>query len=143
MITEIKKGDRFRCVDNWYDDDRGNIKLYRDGRVYFSEQDGQITDSKGISQEWDAVGSNSYFIKLQTDQQPNQMASEAIKPDYYKFNIKGTDCSMFDIARALGLSIELFSALKYFRVKGDTAKQINDLEKAKECIDLEIKRLKA
>lgn len=66
---------------------------------------------------------------------------EQVKPNYYKFNIKGTQCNMFDIARALGLSLELFSALKYFRVKGDTAKRINDLQKAKQCIDMEIENL--
>lgn len=68
---------------------------------------------------------------------------EAIKPDYYKFKIKGVDCDMFDISESLQLPIRLFSALKYFRVKGDKAKQINDLEKAIECIKLEIERLKA
>jgi hypothetical protein len=72
--------------------------------------------------------------------QPNVNA-ESTKPNYYKFNINGTDCNMFDIARSLDLSLELFSALKYFRMKGDTAKRINDLQKAKECIDLEIANL--
>jgi hypothetical protein len=66
---------------------------------------------------------------------------DQVKPNYYKFNIKGVQCNMFDIARALGLSLELFSALKYFRVKGDTAKRINDLQKAKQCIDMEIENL--
>lgn len=73
---------------------------------------------------------------------PGVTIGEPTKPNYYKFNIKGIQCNMFDIARALGLSLELFSALKYFRVKGDTAKRINDLQKAKQCIDMEIEELR-
>jgi hypothetical protein len=67
---------------------------------------------------------------------------EAIKPKYYQFSMKGINFDVFDVARAMGLPNTLFNALKYFRSKGDTEKKINDLQKAKECIDREILYLK-
>lgn len=64
---------------------------------------------------------------------------DAIKPDYYKFTFPGgLRYDIIDIAKAMNLPFTLSLALKYFRVKGDIQKQINDLEKAKECIQREI-----
>jgi hypothetical protein len=63
---------------------------------------------------------------------------DKIKPDYYKLNIKGVSCDIMDIIKAMNLPITLGLALKYFRIKGDTAKKINDLEKAIYCIQREI-----
>lgn len=69
---------------------------------------------------------------------------EDTKPAYYKFPLNGDVIDVFDIARAMGLPNTLFMALKYIaRIKGDRNKQINDLEKAKECIDRQIKYLKS
>lgn len=66
---------------------------------------------------------------------------ESTKPDYYKLSIKGIECDFFDIIEAMELSFPLGMALKYFRKKGDTAKQINDLEKSIICIQREIANL--
>lgn len=67
---------------------------------------------------------------------------EDTKPAYYKFELNGAVIDVFDIARAMGLPNTLFMALKYFRIKGDKQKRINDLEKAKECINREIEHLR-
>jgi hypothetical protein len=71
---------------------------------------------------------------------------EAIKPNHYKVTITNNNgesiqCNYFDIARGLGLSLEQFTALRYFRKKGGTEKQINDTEKAIQCLELHKKRL--
>lgn len=68
---------------------------------------------------------------------------ESVKPEYYQIIIKGNKVDVFDIARAMNLPFTLSSALKYFRVKGDKDKQINDLQKAIECIKREIEYLKS
>lgn len=70
------------------------------------------------------------------------LKNEAINPNYYQFNIKGVRMDVFDIAKGMDLPFTLSSALKYFRIKGDKSKQINDLEKAIECIRREINYLK-
>jgi len=67
---------------------------------------------------------------------------ESLDPKYYKLIVNGVVIDVFDIARAWNLPNTLFSALKYFRIKGDKAKRINDLEKAITCIEREINYLK-
>jgi len=72
---------------------------------------------------------------------------EAIAPNYYDINItnaKGEtiNCDVFDIANAMNLSLEQFNTLKYFRVKGNVEKQINDTEKGIKCLERHIDRLK-
>lgn len=68
---------------------------------------------------------------------------EETKPDYYKYIFPdGNVWDVIDIVRAMNLPFTLGLALKYFRVKGDVNKRINDLEKCKVCIDREIKYLK-
>lgn len=67
---------------------------------------------------------------------------ESLKPTYYKFVVKNVEVDVFDIAKAMDLPNTLFNALKYFRIKGDVLKRINDLEKSKVCIDREIEYLR-
>lgn len=90
------------------------------------------------------IEGKGWFPWMKNPPPPSKLTSEveAIKPDYYKLNIKGVDCDLFDISEAMNLPVRLFSALKYFRTKGDKAKKINDLEKSIQCITLEIERLK-
>lgn len=71
-----------------------------------------------------------------------EVKEEAIKPEYYQFKVRGFAFDVIDVARGMNLPFTLASALKYFRIKGDKAKQINDLEKAIECIRREIQHLK-
>ena len=66
---------------------------------------------------------------------------EQLRPDYYSMTINGDQCDFFDIIEAMKLSFPLGMALKYFRKKGDAAKQINDLEKSIVCIQRAIKDL--
>ena len=68
--------------------------------------------------------------------------NEQIKPDYYKFTIKGVEFDVIDIAKAMELPFTLSLALKYFRKKGNIQKQINDLEKCVTCVQREIDYLK-
>jgi hypothetical protein len=77
------------------------------------------------------------------------MITEETKPNYYNLELDTVKFDVFDLVRAIRekvptFSFELCSALKYIiRIKSDTnEKRINDLEKAKECIDREIKHLK-
>lgn len=63
---------------------------------------------------------------------------EEVRPNYYRFEIGGKWIDVFDVARAMNLPHTLFMAFKYFRVKGDRKKRINDLQKAIECIRREI-----
>ena len=68
---------------------------------------------------------------------------EETKPDYYKYIFPdGKIWDIIDIVRAMKLPFTLGLALKYFRIKGDKDKMINDLEKAIEVINREINYLK-
>ena len=68
--------------------------------------------------------------------------SEQIKPDYYQNKFPdGKIWDVIDIARAMKLPFTLSLALKYFRKKGDVAKEVEDLKKAVECINREIEYL--
>lgn len=80
-------------------------------------------------------------IALETEKETLSKLEDT-KPAYYKCELNGAIIDVFDIARAMGLPNTLFMALKYFRIKGDKNKRINDLEKAIECIDREIAYLK-
>jgi hypothetical protein len=57
--------------------------------------------------------------------------SDAIKPDYYQFH--GYD--VFDIAEHFGLSFPLGNALKYILRHKDETKRLEDLKKARQCLD--------
>jgi hypothetical protein len=83
---------------------------------------------------------------MQDEQKPTKntfiITPELTRPDYYRYTIKGIEVDVIDIATAMKLPFTLGLALKYFRIKGDKQKQINDLEKAIECINRQIKNLK-
>lgn len=74
---------------------------------------------------------------------------EETKPNHYKIKItdrktnESIKCDYFDIGNALDLSLEQFTALRYFRKKGGIEKQINDTEKAIECLKAHIENLKS
>lgn len=56
---------------------------------------------------------------------------KTIRPDYYKFH--GYD--VFDIADYFGLSFPLGNALKYILRHKDETKRLEDLKKARQCLD--------
>ena len=66
---------------------------------------------------------------------------DPIKPSHYKIEIKGVECDYFDIGNALDLSLEQFTALRYFRKKGDVDKQIEDTKKCIECLKRHLEKL--
>jgi len=144
---EIKVGDQFLCKKD-YPMFSGKIG-YKEGELYkctgtLGDDSVLIPSLIGDRHSHDKIANKLFFDHFELIKQDGpQPIPEAIQPNYYKFKIKGQECNMFDIGRTLGLSLELFSALKYFRNKGGIDKKINDLEKAKECIDLEIKNLKS
>lgn len=76
-----------------------------------------------------------------------EIKQDETRPAYYQFQIGDTTFDVFDLVRAIqakrAFSFEEASALKYLvRLKKDTPeKRINDLQKAKECIDREIQDL--
>lgn len=57
--------------------------------------------------------------------------TDTIKPDYYQFH--GYD--VFDIAEHFGLSFPLGNALKYILRHKDETKRLEDLKKARQCLD--------
>lgn len=77
-------------------------------------------------------------MTVNSGENDTQYMTEKVRPDYYRYTIKNVEFDVLDIARAMQLPNTLMLALKYFRVKGDNAKRINDLEKAIECIRREI-----
>jgi hypothetical protein len=92
---------------------------------------------------------DAYFVvfksKINMENNPKQ---DAIRPAYYQLEVKGVKFDVFDLVRAIqkkvDFSFELATAIKYIiRLKEDSIeKRINDLEKAKECIEREILFLK-
>ena len=77
----------------------------------------------------------------------NCPTKEEINPKHYSVKITNAknetiECDFFDIANALNLSLEQCTALRYFRVKGNVAKQINDTEKGIKCLKRHIDKLK-
>ena len=80
---------------------------------------------------------DKYFIREDTSEYAwtNEMleglANDAIKPDYYQFH--GYD--VFDIAEHFGLSFPLGNALKYILRHKDETKRLEDLKKARQCLD--------
>ena len=91
--------------------------------------------------DWE-VGVEEYYFFNKAKDTTTDYTPESTKPEHYKFQMKGIEFDVFDVARAMGLPNTLFMALKYFRVKGGNEKKINDLEKAMECISREIGFLK-
>jgi hypothetical protein len=57
--------------------------------------------------------------------------TDAIKPDYYQFH--GYD--VFDIADYFGLDFALGNAIKYILRHKDETKRLEDLKKARQCLD--------
>ena len=87
------------------------------------------------------------IIKISELMNANNSILEPTLPNHYKFTITNgqgetIQCNMFDIAHALDLSIEQFTALRYFRKKGDIEKQLNDTDKAIQCLEFHKQRLK-
>jgi len=71
MITEIKKGDRFRCVEDVVMIDSGSFTYYK-GKEYLSEQDGCITNEQGeTDHRWGDA--SRFFERVNAAAQNNNM----------------------------------------------------------------------
>jgi hypothetical protein len=79
------------------------------------------------------------IIEYKDEVEDINVEAEEIEPKHYLYTIKNKEgeyieCDLFDIANAMNLSNEQFTALRYFRKKGDVNKQINDTDKAIQCL---------
>ena len=63
---------------------------------------------------------------------------ESATPSYYRFAIKGTECDVFDIAKAAGLTPASTMALKYLLRAGKKGATVEDLRKCIRCAEREI-----
>lgn len=63
---------------------------------------------------------------------------ESATPSYYRFAIKGTECDVFDIAKAAGLTPALTMAVKYLLRAGKKGSAVEDLRKCIRCVEREI-----
>ena len=127
---KYKVGDKVRIRRN-LSDDEPNVnplmisfagstatitRVYNDGVAYAVDID------KG---DW--VWHNSMLEDVdETDE-----TDKTVNPDYYKFH--GYD--VFDIAEHFGLDFPLGNALKYILRHKDETKRLEDLKKARQCLD--------
>lgn len=63
---------------------------------------------------------------------------ESATPSYYRFNIKGVECDVFDIAKAARLTPALAMSLKYLLRAGRKGSAVEDLRKCIRCVEREI-----
>lgn len=93
------------------------------GKYYTIEEDGGRYAWTEIM--FEGLGKNKTVDEQRTDN------NDAIKPDYYQFH--GYD--VFDIAEYFGLSFPLGNAIKYILRHKDETKRLEDLKKARQCLD--------
>lgn len=72
-----------------------------------------------------------WYESMLEDVKETDATDKTIRPDYYKFH--GYD--VFDIADYFGLSFPLGNALKYILRHKDETKRLEDLKKARQCLD--------
>jgi hypothetical protein len=95
------------------------------GKYYTIEED------SGVYAWTEAMFEGFEKNEIVDEQSSNNSGSDAIKPDYYQFH--GYD--VFDIAEHFGLSFPLGNALKYILRHKDETKRLEDLKKARQCLD--------
>jgi Protein of unknwon function (DUF3310) len=64
-------------------------------------------------------------------------------PNYYRFMVRGIELMPFDVIEALGLNFNLGCVLKYIMRAGRKGPALDDLRKARNCLDREITRMEA
>lgn len=64
-------------------------------------------------------------------------------PAYYRIPVAGTVLAPFDIIEALGMNFNLGCVVKYVCRAGRKGPALDDLRKARNCLDREIRRLEA
>lgn len=125
---KYKVGDKVRV--------RTDLKIgIRYSRRVFNEQmdhwSGRVVTIKKIAKE------GAYIIRedggrwFWVEEMFETNATDAIKPNYYQFH--GYD--VFDIAEHFGLDFPLGNALKYILRHKDETKRLEDLKKARQCLD--------
>ena len=62
-------------------------------------------------------------------------------PSYYKIDVLGLTVTPFDLIEALGFNFNLGCVIKYVFRAGRKGPALDDLRKARNCLDREIARL--
>lgn len=140
----IKKGDAFVCINTVIMNEKPNDIAYDKGRIYYSEEDGCITDNNHIVEhEWgEDFGVD--FVKLEDGEIVHNERVE--HPSHYTWLKDLCGIEVIDITRHLNSN--LGNVIKYVLRSGRKAEQrisvddkaIEDLKKARFYLDDEIKR---
>lgn len=141
----IKKGEAFVCINTVIMDKNTNDIAYDKGRIYYSEEDGCITDNqKFVRHKW-GESCSAYFVKL-VDREFVQN-DRVEHPSHYTWLKDLCGIEVIDITRHLNFN--LGNVIKYVLRSGRKAEQgisvddkaVEDLKKARFYLDDEIKRL--
>lgn len=144
-MEKIKKGDAFVCINTVIMDENPNDIAYDKGRIYYSEEDGCITDNNHIvKHEWDDDYCSD-FVKLEDREIVQNDRVE--HPSHYTWLKDLCGIEVIDITRHLNFN--LGNVIKYVLRSGRKAEQgisvddkaVEDLKKARFYLDDEIKRL--
>lgn len=146
---EIKKGERFKCIENIFSTNSSNI-LFTVGKEYVCDVDNTITDNLGCCYSVNNEGHlNRFFLRIPSTKAPEdtQKEEKVLHPKHYTWLKEKCGVEVIDITRHFNFDIG--NALKYlFRAghkdeEGYTTKekQLEDLRKAIFYINDEIKQI--
>lgn len=141
----IKKGEAFVCFKTVLMDKNPNDIAYNEGRIYYSEEDGCITDNQNFVRHKWGDGFRDCFVKLEDR---NFVRNDRVEhPSHYTWLRELCGIEVIDITRHLNFN--LGNVIKYVLRSGRKAEQgisvdekaVEDLKKARFYLDDEIKRL--
>ena len=141
----IKKGEAFVCINTAIMDENPFDIAYDKGRIYYSEEDGCITDNqKFVRHKW-SDSFRDYFVKLENREIVQNDRVE--HPSHYTWLKDLWGIEVIDITRHLNFN--LGNVIKYVLRSGRKAEQgisvddkaVEDLKKARFYLDDEIKRI--
>lgn len=144
-MEKIKKGEAFVCINTVIMDENPNDIAYDKGRIYYSEEDGCITDNQKFVRHKCGESCSAYFVKL-VDREFVQN-DRVEHPSHYTWLKDLCGIEVIDITRHLNFN--LGNVIKYVLRSGRKAEQgisvgdkaVEDLKKARFYLDDEIKRL--
>lgn len=141
----IKKGDAFVCINTAIMDENPYDIAYDKGRIYYSEEDGCITDNQNFVRHKWSDSFRDYFVKLEDREIAQNDRVE--HPSHYTWLKDLCGIEVIDITRHLNFN--LGNVIKYVLRSGRKEEQgisvddkaVEDLKKARFYLDDEIKRL--
>jgi len=136
MITQIKKGDSFRCKESLSDN---GTKVYTGGEIYTCHVDGHLTNDLGDKLPWSLPALNRAFepigtISIHAESSDTPMIT---LPDYYN-NDNG---SLYKIAKQRGWSPYAFDVVKRLDRGGKKDPLRQEIEKSIGVLQLWLKEL--